>query len=508
MDANPPCKHKAFQATMVMKISSLKFREKSVEALADAPLQKALANIRRGFVVKRAKARAALPEFDALREEARLIKDHALDYLDIYLEEYERKVIESGGHVHWARTAEDACAIIVGLCQEAGARSVTKGKSMIAEEIGLNAALEFAGIAPVETDLGEYLIQLRGETPSHIIAPAIHLTRDKIADDFRRAHPDFPSGRRLEAAEELVAEARAVLREKFLKADVGITGANMLIAETGSSVIVTNEGNGDLTQLLPRTHIVVASIEKVTPTLEDADVILRLLARSATGQEISTYTTFSTGPRRPGDPDGPDAYHVVLLDNGRSEMLGGPMRDMLRCIRCGACLNHCPVYNAVGGHAYGSVYPGPMGAVLTPHLGGLEEARLLPNASTFCGRCEAVCPMSIPLTRMMLLWREREFDAGLNVQARALGWWAWAAARPKLYHLGVRWAMRALRLMARGRGRLARAPYADAWTGGRDLPAPQGPTFHDLWRKELRRRQRQREDEEFERRREAEKGGW
>jgi L-lactate dehydrogenase complex protein LldF len=491
-----------------MKTTSGAFREKSAEALRDAPLQKALANIRRGFVVKRAKARAALPEFDALREEAKAIKDHVLDHLDLYLEEYERKVREAGGHVHWAKTAEDACAIVVRLCQDAGARTVTKGKSMVAEEIGLNHALEAAGIAPVETDLGEYLIQLRGETPSHIVAPALHLTRDKIVADFRRVHADLPPRRRLDAAEDLVAEARAVLREKFLNADVGITGANLLVAETGSSVIVTNEGNGDLTQLLPRTHIVITSIEKIAPTLEDADVILRLLARSATGQEISTYTTFSTGPRRPEDPDGPDAYHVVLLDNGRSEMLGGPMRDMLRCIRCGACLNHCPVYNAVGGHAYGSVYPGPMGAVLTPHLAGMEEARLLPNASTFCGRCESVCPMSIPLVRMMRLWREREFAAGLNPQTRALKLWAWIALRPRLYHLAVRWASRALRLLARGRGRLTKLPFDDAWTKGRDLPAPQGPTFHDLWRKEQRRRERKREDDEFHRRMETEKENW
>jgi L-lactate dehydrogenase complex protein LldF len=491
-----------------MKTVSRAFKERSAEALRDAQLQKALANIRRGFVAKRAKARAALPEFDALREEARAIKDHVLDHLDLYLEEYERKVLESGGHVHWAKTAGDACAIVVGLCQQAGARTVAKGKSMIAEETGLNAALEAAGIVPVETDLGEYLIQLRGETPSHIIAPAIHLTRDKIAADFRRVHAGLPEGRPLDAVEDLVAEARAVLREKFLNAGAGITGANILVAETGSSVIVTNEGNGDLAQLLPRLHIVIASIEKIAPTLEDADVILRLLARSATGQELSTYTTFSTGPRRPGDPDGPDAYHVVLLDNGRSEMLGGPMRDMLRCIRCGACLNHCPVYNAVGGHAYGSVYPGPMGAVLTPQLAGLEEARLLPNASTFCGRCEAVCPMSIPLTRMMRLWREREFAAGLNPQARLLKLWAWAALRPRLYHFAVRWASRALRLLARGRGRLSRLPFGRAWTQGRDFPAPQGPAFHDLWRKELRRRERQREDEEFRRRMEAEKESW
>lgn len=491
-----------------MKTTSSAFKEKSAQALNDAQLQKALANIRRGFVVKRAKARAALPEFDALRDEAKVIRSHVLDHLDLYLEEFERKVVEAGGRVHWARTAGDACSVIVRLCREAGAHTVTKGKSMVAEEIGLNEALEAAGIAPVETDLGEYLIQLRGETPSHIVAPALHLTRDQIAADFRRVHTGLPADRRLEAAEEMVAEARAVLREKFLAADVGITGANMLVAETGSSVIVTNEGNGDLTQLLPRIHIVIASIEKIAPTLEDADVVLRLLARSATGQEISTYTTFSTGPRRSGDPDGPDAYHVVLLDNGRSEMLGGPMRDMLRCIRCGACLNHCPIYNAVGGHAYGSVYPGPMGAVLTPLLVGLEDARPLPNASTFCGRCEAVCPMSIPLTRMMRLWREREFAAGLNPQTRALKLWAWAARRPWFYHLAVRWASRALRLMSRGRGKLSRLPFDRAWTQGRDFPAPEGPTFHDLWRKELRRRERERDDEEFRRRMEAEKGSW
>ena len=247
------------------------------------------------------------------------------------------------------------------ICREAGAKTATKGKSMVSEEIGLNAALEAAGVEPVETDLGEYIIQLRHETPSHIIAPAVHLNRDQIEKDFRDLHKSLPGERDLSQISDLVGEARAVLREKFLAADVGVTGANFLIAETGSSVIVTNEGNGDLTQLLPRVHIVIASIEKVVPTLEDASTILRLLARSATGQEMTSYMTFSTGPRRDGDPDGPDAYHVVLLDNGRSEMLGTEFHDMLRCIRCGACLNHCPVYAAVGGHAYGSVYPGPDG---------------------------------------------------------------------------------------------------------------------------------------------------
>jgi L-lactate dehydrogenase complex protein LldF len=269
------------------------FKTDAAHALADTALQKALQNVKRGFVDKRKAARAKLPEFDTLREDARAIKDHTLSHLDLYLETYERKVTESGGSVHYAPTAADARAIILKLCQEAGAKLVTKGKSMVSEEIGLNAHLQAAKIEVVETDLGEYIVQLRGERPSHIIAPVIHLNKETIEADFRRAHHRLPRERRLDQAQYLVAEARKVLREKFLAADVGITGANLLIAETGSSVIVTNEGNGDLTSTLPRMHIVIASIEKIVPTLEDAMIILRLLARSATGQEITTWC-FST----------------------------------------------------------------------------------------------------------------------------------------------------------------------------------------------------------------------
>ena len=304
--------------------------------------------------------------------------------------------MESGGRVHFAPSAADARDIVLKICKDAGASLVTKGKSMVSEEIGLNAHLEATGIEVAETDLGEHIIQIRHDAPSHIVAPVIHLNKEEIAEDFVRAHRGLPQDRSLSAVPDLVAEARAVLREKFVSADVGITGANLLIAETGSSVIVTNEGNGDLTGTLPKVHIVIASIEKLVPTLEDACTVLRLLARSGTGQEITTYTTFATGPARDGDPDGPRQYHVVLLDNGRSEMLGGDFRAMLRCIRCGACLNHCPVYGTIGGHAYGSLYPGPMGAVLTPALYGIDHARDLPNASSFCGRCEEVCPMAIP----------------------------------------------------------------------------------------------------------------
>ena len=267
-------------------------------------------------------------------------------------------------------------------------------------------------------------------------------------------------------------------------ADVGITGANFLVAETGSSVIVTNEGNGDLTQILPKVHVVVASIEKIVPTLEDMSQILRVLARSATGQDMSVYTTLSTGPRRPGDPDGPEEYHVVLLDNGRSAMLGTEFQDMLRCIRCGACMNHCPVYHAVGGHAYGWVYPGPMGAVLTPSLMGVDKAGHLPNASTFCGRCEAVCPMKIPLPKMMRHWREREFSRGLNpaVQRYGLGAWAFFARRPRLYRVLTSLAVPALALLGGRRGRFRHLPLARGWTKHRDFPAPERRTFMQQWR--------------------------
>jgi L-lactate dehydrogenase complex protein LldF len=460
-----------------------RFKDNVHEALQDERLQRALRHSD-NFVSGRAAAAERLPEFEALRDSARAIKDHTLAHLDLYLQAYERKVAESGGHVHYARNAVEANAIVLDLCTRRGARAVTKGKSMISEEIGLNAALEAAGIEAIETDLGEYIIQLRGETPSHIIAPAIHLSKADIEAEFRRAHRDLPAVRDLSQPEQLLAEARAILRDKFFSADVGVTGANFLVAETGTSIIVTNEGNGDLTQILPKVHVVVASLEKIVPTLADAAQLLRVLARSATGQDMTVYTTLSTGPRRPGDPDGPDEYHVVLLDNGRSAMLGSQFEDMLRCIRCGACMNHCPVYHAIGGHAYGWVYPGPMGAVLTPSLIGVAKGGQLPNASTLCGRCEEVCPMRIPLPEMMRHWREREFERRLSpVVARfALGLWGFFAKRPALYRVATDLMMRALHLAGGARGRFSWLPFAGGWTRYRDLTAPQGATFQSRWR--------------------------
>ncbi|MGH7064065.1 MAG: LutB/LldF family L-lactate oxidation iron-sulfur protein [Stellaceae bacterium] len=474
-----------------MQATSRSFEANARAGLADANLQRALGKMQSGgFPLHRRRAVERLPEFEALREAGRSIKDHTLAHLDLYLELYEERVVASGGKVHWARTPAEACAAVLQICRSGDARIVTKGKSMIAEEIGLNDFLEKNGITPVETDLGEYIIQLRHEPPSHLIAPAIHLMKEQVAETFRAEHKALDPQRPLAEPRQLCDEARAILRTRFLAADVGITGANFLVAETGSSIIVTNEGNGDLTQTLPRVHIVVASLEKLVPAHEDAATLLRLLARSATGQEFSTYTTVSTGPRRAGDLDGPEEYHVVLLDNGRSALLGGEFHDMLRCIRCAACINHCPVYGAIGGHAYGWVYPGPMGSVLTPGLIGVAEAGHLPNASTLCGRCESVCPVKIPLPRMLRQWREREFAAKLARPAyrRGLSFWAWVAQRPRLYHAFAEAASRVLGWAGGRRGRFRALPLAGGWTSVRDLPAPEGRSFHSLWAARGKRR--------------------
>jgi L-lactate dehydrogenase complex protein LldF len=460
------------------------FKENVRVALDDAQLQRALNHVRSNFIGKRAKAVGELPEFEELRKAARDIKNHTLDHLDLYLETYEARVAAAGGQVHFAETADDARAIILDICRNTGARTVTKGKSMISEEIALNDHLAANGIVPVETDLGEYIVQLRGEVPSHIIAPAVHVNQDQVEADFRRVHTHLPLDRDLSEPTSLLAEARGILRDRFLAADVGITGANFLVAETGTSIIVTNEGNGDLTQTIPRIHVVIASIEKIVPTLEDASTIFRVLARSATGQDMSVYTTLSTGPRRPDDPDGPEEYHVVILDNGRTAMLGTEFQEMLRCIRCGACMNHCPVYHAVGGHAYGATYPGPMGQVLDPAIFGLEQTHDLPNASTFCGRCESVCPMMIPLPKLMRHWREKEFERGLSpaTQRSGIRFWAFFARRPWLYRLATRIAMRALGNLAGADGGFRSLPFAGGWTRHRDMPAPEGQTFMDRYR--------------------------
>ncbi|MDH3535915.1 MAG: LutB/LldF family L-lactate oxidation iron-sulfur protein, partial [Gammaproteobacteria bacterium] len=471
-----------------MQPDSRHFKANAEAALREPRLQAALKQLELGFVAGRQRCYEALPEFESLRDRARDILDHTLENLDAYLVEYESRVIESGGQVHWASTPVQAREIVIDICRAAKARSVIRGKSMVGEEIGINDALEAAGFEVTETDLGEYILQLAGEPPSHIVAPAIHKTREEISDLFFEHHREHGFTQRQTERSALVAEARQVLREKFLGADVGMTGANFLIAETGSNVIVTNEGNGDLSSTLPRVQIVTAAIDKVVPTLEDASLLLRLLGRSATGQEITAYTTFTTGPKRARDADGPGEYHVVLIDNHRSEMLGSELRPMLRCIRCGACMNHCPVYGRVGGHAYGWVYPGPMGSVLTPIMVGLDEAGHLPNACTLNGRCETVCPVKIPLPTLLRSLRRRQHLQRQNSRlARiALSLWTWVALRPRLYQALTRPAMSLLSRLGAKSGSFRRMLLASGWTRVRDLPAPQGSTFQARWQQRQR----------------------
>ncbi|WP_353571013.1 LutB/LldF family L-lactate oxidation iron-sulfur protein [Candidatus Albibeggiatoa sp. nov. BB20] len=466
-----------------MKIKSQQFKKQASRALDDENLQAALQRAKSGFIDKRRKALDALPEFEQLRDTAKGIKEHSLSYLDFYLSEFEKQVEKQNGHVHWASDAKTACEQIVDICQRADAKKIIKGKSMVGEEIALNEALEAAKFQVVETDLGEYIIQLAEEPPSHIIAPAVHKTRKEISDLFYKHHQQH-GFEKLDKVSELVDSARQVLRNDFVSADVGITGANFLIAETGSIVLVTNEGNGDLASHLPRVHIVVTSIEKVIPSLEDANVFLRLLARSATGQTLSTYTSFITGAKREADLDGANEFHVVLLDNGRSSVLGSSHEDMLHCIRCGACMNHCPVYSNVGGHAYGWVYPGPMGSVLTPLLCSIEEASSLPNASTLCGRCEEVCPMKIPLPKLLREHRFNEFDKKLQpkMQSWALKLWGYMATHPSMYRFMVNKKIRILKLLSRN-GWLKRAPMSKAWTQSRDILAPEGQSFISQYQK-------------------------
>lgn len=371
------------------------------------------------------------------------------------------------------------------ICARVGAKTVTKGKSMVSEEIGLNQALEADGLEVFETDAGEYIVQLAKELPSHIVMPTVHKSPEEIADLFYEHHRALGFEKRATDAAELIAQVRSILRKKYFAADVGITGANFLVAETGSNIIVTNEGNGDLTSTLAPVHIVTASIEKVVPTLADASTLLRLLVRSALGMEITSYTTVSTGPRRPGDVDGPREYHVVLVDNGRTKMLEGAFRPMLRCIRCAACMNHCPVYLAVGGHSYGWVYPGPMGAVLTPMIAGHERANELPHACTLNGRCQQVCPVKIPLPDLLRRLRHEQWE-GHFIKAKTrwgIGVWSWLAMRPALYHALTRIGIKVLGWLGKPRGRFERLPLAGGWTGGRDMPAPQGTTFHAAWAK-------------------------
>src|SRR5919199_6111069 len=485
------------------------FDQNAREALTDEQLRAALRNLVTTFGERRKVAITTVDDWEGLRERARAIKDETLAHLDKYLEEFADNAERAGAQIHWARDAREACAIVLKLLRGRDASRVVKSKSMATEEIHLNAALEAEGLAPVETDLGEWIIQLAHETPSHIVVPAIHKSKRQIAELFAEKVGIPPT----DDVAVLTGAARRILRQRFAEAEVGISGVNFGVAETGTILILENEGNARLTTSLPRTHIAVMGIEKVIPRLADLDVFLKLLPRSGTGQRLTTYQSLITGAKRGPDDEGPEEVHIVLMDNGRSRMLGHPVtRQSLACIRCGACLNACPVYQQVGGHAYGSVYPGPIGAVITPQLAGLKPAAQLPYASSLCGACREVCPVKIDIPELLLHLRAEVTEgtaAGTAdqrgpvkrrpLESFAFKLYARAWSSPALYLWGARVARVLQRAVVRG-GRIGRvggliaklAPPLAAWTEWRDAPPLAPRTFREQWRAELKSQNRTR----------------
>jgi L-lactate dehydrogenase complex protein LldF len=464
-----------------MQNTSLQFKKQVTIKLADIKLQSALSHLQTRFVEGRSAVIGEINDLQETRTAAAAIRDRVLNDLEHWLLQFEQQAAARGAIVHWAETADDANRIVAEIAAQHGVRTAAKSKSMVSEECGLNDALELAGVKVMETDLGEYILQLAHEAPSHIVAPVVHKNKEEIADLFAENH-HLP---RKTGIAELCREAREVLRPTFLNADMGISGANFLVAETGSVLIVTNEGNGRLVTTLPRVHVAITGIEKVVPTLEDATTLVRLLPRSATGQSITNYVSMLTGNKNREDHDGPEHFHIILLDNGRSSLVGSEVQEMLRCIRCGACMNHCPVYQNIGGHAYGWVYPGPMGSILTPLLGGIEKAPDLPNASTLCGACGVVCPVKIPLPDLLRKLRERQMELGMKSRQETfmLKTWAWLALHPKVYALATRIGVRVMSLMGGTEKLIHTLPGAGGWTDGRDFPAPAGKTFRELYKR-------------------------
>ncbi len=471
-----------------MQVSSNSFIEQASEAL-HKPHQVQTRDLLGAFLPPvRNNAVEAFGDFQALRDHVERIRQHSLNNLDHYLARFEHEALENGNRLHYARSGDEMNNIVLDIIRRHDASRIAKGKSMVTEETGLNHVLESAGLTVTETDLGEYIIQQAGETPSHIVGPALHKSPDEIRELFLEKHDFGP--RELEDPPAMVQEARRVLREHFLNAEVGIIGANALIAESGYSMLVTNEGNGDLCANLPPVLIVCTSVDRILPRAQDAMAMLRLLVRSTTGQPVTCYTSFYSGPRRQDDLDGPVETHIVLLDNGRSDILASDYREMLNCIRCGACLNHCPVYISSGGHAYGSVYPGPMGSVLTPLLSSLEESHLLPNACTTCGRCAEVCPGNIPLPDLLRDLRHEEVERGLSSPRwrRGMRLHAWLARQPRLYHWLTGLTIRVLHRFGRRRGAFGSMPMAAGWTSQRDFPVPEAGTFMQQYRKQQAQR--------------------
>src|SRR5216110_2431526 len=446
-----------------MQVTSMHFKERAHANMANAQLQHNLQKIKGKFVDKRRESLAELDDFEATRETGRAIRQRALDDLDVWLEIFERNATARGATVLWAETPAEINAHVLDIARRHGARKIIKSKSMVSEESELDRAIEAAGLTVIETDLGEYILQINDyEPPSHIIGPALHKSKEEVAALFSKTHKT-PWNDEIQA---LCLEARSVLRQHYLSADMGITGGNFFVAETGSVVVVTNEGNATLTTTLPKIHVAISGIEKIVPTLEDVATLMRLLPRSATGQSISNYVDVLTGPKGAGEFHGAEHMYFILVDAGRTTVLGSEVREALRCIRCGACMNHCPVYQNVGGHSYGCVYPGPIGSILTPMYVGLENALDLPQASTLCNQCGVVCPVKIPLPDLQRKLREKEFERRLRpwYERAGLRTWAWVAARPVLYGFATRVGVRMMKNWGGSEGMIHKLPLAGGWT--------------------------------------------
>jgi len=461
--------------------SKFDFHTVSVKAAGDEKLKRSVGNA----VLRQHTARQLrvleLPDSDRLRVLAGNIKQHALDNLDYYLEQLHTNVEKNGGHVHYAADAEDARRIILDIAKDHDAKRVIKSKSMVSEEINLAHVMEAAGLDVVETDLGEFIVQISKDKPSHLVAPIVHKDKASIArlfsEYFETPYNDDPNA--------MTMQAREFLRDKFRRADLGLTGGNFLCAETGLVCSVENEGNQRQSVTTPRVMIALVGIEKVVPRMVDLAVMLKLLTRSATGAPITIYTNLYGGPRSFGEKDGPQEFHLVLVDNGRTEILGSEYRETLRCIRCGACLNACPIYRKIGGHAYGSVYPGPIGALITPLFQGLKEFKDLPQASSLCGACYEACPVKINIPKFLIKMREDIVRTHLNGRIERMVYRLWARGlhSPLLYWIIGTMQKWDLRRRAKGTGWVQKLPkIAAGWTQIRDMPAPARKTFHEMWK--------------------------
>jgi len=463
-----------------MKVATMHFKATAHVKLNDERLQLNLKKMQGKFVANRRASLVELDDFEGTRDSAKAIRNRALDDLDVWLEAFERNAAARGATVLWAETPADVNALVIEIAAKHAVRKIIKSKSMVSEESALDHAIEGAGMKVVETDLGEYILQINDyEPPSHIIGPALHKSKEEVAELFRKTHgTPMKTG-----IDELCLEARGALRDHYLTADMGISGGNFFVAETGSVVLVTNEGNATLTTTLPKVHVAISGIEKIVPTLEDVATLMRLLPRSSTGQSISNYVDVLTGTKGPGEFHGALHMYFIIVDSGRSAVLASTVREALRCIRCGACMNHCPVYQNIGGHSYGWVYPGPIGSILTPMYVGLEQAQDLPAASTMCNQCGVVCPVRIPLPDLQRKLRERAFEEGMRpwYERTALALWSWLAQRPILYGLASRIGVRALKWMGGKSGMIHSLPLVSGWTAERDMPAPAGRTFRELY---------------------------